>query len=248
MADASQIEARQAILRRVRAGLGVRGDEPGRRGLVQSRLRNPQPNLIPERAKRPRAELIKLFQAMLEKVGAKVVRVRVLKGLPEAIAAQLREAKLPPRVRTGADPMFDALRTEAGLEILRGPAEASDQVGLSHAIAGAAETGTLFLVSGAENPSTINFLPEHHAVVILASDIVGSYEEGWAKLRAHLWLRQYAAHGQSHQRPVPYRRYRTNYCDGSAWAEDSACSYCRFLTNIFVEYYGTIFARHRMVT
>ena len=68
MADASQIEARQAILRRVRAGLGVRGDEPGRRGLVQSRLRNPQPNLIPERAKRPRAELIKLFQAMLEKV------------------------------------------------------------------------------------------------------------------------------------------------------------------------------------
>ena len=60
-------------------------------------------------------------------------------------------------------------------------------MGLSHAIAGAAETGTLFLVSGAENPSTINFLPEHHAIVILASDIVGSYEEGWAKLRVALW-------------------------------------------------------------
>ncbi len=42
MADASQMDARQAILRRVRAGLGVRGDEPGRRGLVQSRLRNPR--------------------------------------------------------------------------------------------------------------------------------------------------------------------------------------------------------------
>ena len=69
MADASRMDARQAILRRVRGELGVRGDEPGRRGLVQSRLRNPQANLIPERARRPKAELIKLFQTMLEMVG-----------------------------------------------------------------------------------------------------------------------------------------------------------------------------------
>ena len=57
-------------------------------------------------------------------------------------------------------------------------------MGLSHAIAGAAETGTLFLISGPDNPSTLNFLPETHAVVVLAGDIVGSYEEGWTKLRA----------------------------------------------------------------
>ncbi len=185
MPDGFRTDARQAILRRVRGQLGVRSDEPGRRGLVQSRLRTPQANLIPERARRPRAELIKLFQAMLEKAGAKVARVRTLKGLPEAIAAQLRENGLPLRARAGADPIFDALRAApAGLEILPGPAEASDAVGLSHAIAGAAETGTLFLVSGAENPSTINFLPENHLIVILASDIAGSYEEGWTKLRS----------------------------------------------------------------
>jgi L-lactate dehydrogenase complex protein LldG len=183
--DGFRTDARQAILGRVRGQLGVRSDEPGRRGLVQSRLRTPQANLIPERARRPRAELIKLFQAMLEKAGAKVARVRALKGLPEAVAAQLRENGLPLRVRAGADPIFDALRAgSGGLEILPGPAEAGDAVGLSHAIAGAAETGTLFLVSGAENPSTINFLPENHLIVILASDIAGSYEDGWAKLRS----------------------------------------------------------------
>ncbi len=185
MADASQRDARQAIFRRVRAGLGVRGDEPGRRGAVQSRLRNPEANLVPERAKKPRGELIKLFQTMLEKAGAKVSRVRVLKALPEAIAAQLRENGLPPRVRVGTDPVFEGLRAEpGGLEILEGPAEPDDPVGLSHAIAGAAETGTLFLVSGAENPSTLNFLPEAHQIVIMTGDIAGSYEEGWAKLRS----------------------------------------------------------------
>ena len=65
------------MLDRVRAGLGVRGDEPGRRGLVQSRLRNPRPNLMPARAQGSKAELIKLFQSMLEKAEAKVARVRV---------------------------------------------------------------------------------------------------------------------------------------------------------------------------
>jgi L-lactate dehydrogenase complex protein LldG len=176
---------REDVLGQVRAHLGVRGDEPGRRGLVQSRLRNPKANLIPERAQKPKAELIKLFQTMLEKSGAKVSRVRALKGLPEAIAAALRENNLPSRLRLGEDPVFDGLRAEPGLlELLPGPAGANDTVGLSHAIAGAAETGTLFLVSGPDNPSTLNFLPETHAVVILASDIAGSYEEGWAKLRS----------------------------------------------------------------
>jgi L-lactate dehydrogenase complex protein LldG len=178
-------DAKREVLGRVRAKLGVRGDEPGRRGLAQSRLRNPQPNLIPERAKKPRPELIKLFQAMLEKAGAKVIRVRSQKGLPEAIVAALRDTNLPLRVRAGYDALFENLRQESGpLEVGQGPAEATDAVGLSHALAGAAETGTLFLASGPQNPSTLNFLPENHVIAILAADIVGSYEECWSKLRS----------------------------------------------------------------
>ncbi|MBI4724574.1 MAG: lactate utilization protein [Rhodomicrobium sp.] len=184
MADSSPKSARDAVLSRVRAKLGVRGDEPGRWGPVQSRLRNPHANLIPERAQRARPESVKLFQTMLEKAGAKVIRVRSLKALPEAIAAILRENNLPLRLRLGTDAIFEGLRAEPGqIEVLSGPAGANDTTGLSHAIAGAAETGTLFLVSGPDNPSTLNFLPENHIAVILASDIAGSYEEGWAKLR-----------------------------------------------------------------
>jgi L-lactate dehydrogenase complex protein LldG len=41
----------------------------------------------------------------------------------------------------------------------------------------------LFLVSGAANPTTLNFLPEFHMVLVKASDIVGFYEEAWDRLR-----------------------------------------------------------------
>ncbi len=122
---------------------------------------------------------------MLENAGAKTVRVRSLKALPEAIAAALRDGNLPMRLRAGDDAIFDGLRGDpALLEVLAGRAEPADAVGLSHAFAAAAETGTLFFSSGPENPSTLNFLPENHFVAVQAGDISGSYEECWAKLRA----------------------------------------------------------------
>jgi L-lactate dehydrogenase complex protein LldG len=178
-------DPREAVLARVRTKLGVRGDEPGRRGVVHSRLRTHPANLIPERAQRPRAELARLLQAMLEKSGAKTIRVRTLKGIAEAVATALRDNNLPSQVRVGDDAIFESLRAEPGvIEVLSGPAVATDTVALSHAFAGAAETGTLFLSSGPDNPSTLNFLPENHFIVVLVGDIAGSYEECWSKLRS----------------------------------------------------------------
>ena len=48
----------------------------------------------------------------------------------------------------------------------------------------AAETGTLLLVSGAERPTTLNFLPDTHVVVLHRHQIVGPYEAAWDRLRA----------------------------------------------------------------
>jgi L-lactate dehydrogenase complex protein LldG len=56
-------------------------------------------------------------------------------------------------------------------------------VGLSHAVAGIAETGTLMLASGPENPVTITFLPETSIVVLRASDLVGPYEPAFDRIR-----------------------------------------------------------------
>ncbi len=50
--------------------------------------------------------------------------------------------------------------------------------------AAVAETGTLMLASGPGTPTTLNFLPDTHIVVLRAGQIVASYEDGWDLIRA----------------------------------------------------------------
>jgi L-lactate dehydrogenase complex protein LldG len=69
------------------------------------------------------------------------------------------------------------------LSVRAGRAEGSEQVSLTHAFAGIAETGTLLLRSGPDAPTTLNFLPDTNIVLIEAGRIVGAYEEAWALLR-----------------------------------------------------------------
>ncbi|RPH66422.1 MAG: lactate utilization protein, partial [Hyphomicrobiales bacterium] len=51
------------------------------------------------------------------------------------------------------------------------------------AFAGIAESGTIIQVSGPDNPTTLNFLPEAHIVVLELDSLFASYEEAWSKLR-----------------------------------------------------------------
>jgi L-lactate dehydrogenase complex protein LldG len=176
--------ARDKILGAIRAKLGVRGDEAGRRGLVRTRIDRAPAGIIPVRAQEDRAALIKRFIASLEAQGATVQRLKKRAEAPEAIAAFLRGLNMPLQLRMGDDPALQDLPWDiAPYELRRGPAEANDLTSLSHAACGAAETGTLFLTSGAANPSTLNFLPETHIVLIASEDIAGSYEEAWGKVR-----------------------------------------------------------------
>lgn len=175
---------RDGILKAIRAALGARGDEPGRRGIVRARLERSPHGLIPARARQPATELVAQFSQMLAAQGAVVRTVARARSLPQAIAAQLAEFNVPARLRHGTEPLFATLPWEKTLiERDLGAADPADAVSLSRALAGAAETGTLFLTSGRDNPSTLNFLPETHLVALLAGDLVGSYEEAWDMLR-----------------------------------------------------------------
>ena len=69
------------------------------------------------------------------------------------------------------------------LSLRQGRAEASDQVAVTGAFAGIAETGTLVTASGPDHPVTLNLLPDTHIVVLRESDIVGGYEDVWVRLR-----------------------------------------------------------------
>ncbi len=183
--SASGERERGAVLGRIRAALGTRGDEPGRRGAVLARLERAPEGIIPARARPAGAEMIGQFRASLEAQSAITVEVSSRAELPQAIAALLAEHNLPLRLRHGKDAVIQALPWEGTLvERRTGPADPADEVSLSCAVAGAAETGTLVFVSGADNPSTLNFLPETQIVILLTDDIVGSYEDVWWRLRA----------------------------------------------------------------
>jgi L-lactate dehydrogenase complex protein LldG len=48
----------------------------------------------------------------------------------------------------------------------------------------------LVLTSGTDNPTTLNFLPDNHIVVVDVNDVVGDFETIFVQLRRHFGERQ----------------------------------------------------------
>lgn len=176
--------SRELIFSKVRAAVAGGASIEERRKSVGARLGSPIRHPLPERVRKSPEELTKLFNVMLKACLADVLEVDSKDAIPSAITGYLREKNLPQRVVLGDDGYLAALpwSKEPTLERKSGRAEGEDQVGVSHATAGVAETGTIVMASGADNPVTINFLPETHIVVVEEKDIVGPYEDALAKI------------------------------------------------------------------
>ncbi len=179
--------ARDDILAGIRRGLrrGPLLAEPAARlaeGVAAHRR-----NLIPARAAAldERAR-IDLFVAMAEEVQTTVARVASDDEVPAEVASYLAAENLPAELVMAPDPSLDRIPwdTRPLLGIRRGRAEGGDAVSVTPCLAGIAETGTLLLVSGTDTPTTLNFLPDTHIVVLRAGQVVASYEDGWDLVRA----------------------------------------------------------------
>lgn len=177
--------ARDEIFGNIRRSLGVRGDERTRLGVVEDRLAQAPKGLIPQRGQVSGEARLAVFTEQAESVQASVARVADRRQVPEAIAAYLRDHNLPAELRMGSDPRLASMPWgETSLSLKHGVSDGSDLNAVSHAYGGIAETGTLVMVSGADNPSTLNLLPDNHIVVVDATKIEGDYEAMWERLRA----------------------------------------------------------------
>ena len=172
------MSGRDAILAKVRRSLAGGSDVEARRAAVEERLAAAPQGLVPARGQLDDTGRVALFAEMAEKVSATVHHVKGRDRVPAAVADYLRARNLPAAVRMGADARLAAMPwdRQRSLEVRRGPSDGDDEVAVSHALAGIAETGTLVLHSGDDNPTTLNFLPEHHVVVIDAKDVEGDME------------------------------------------------------------------------
>lgn len=180
------MDGRTAILSKIRASLKASTDDDERRAAVAARLAQAPKGIIPARGQLPAEERLQLFRFMAEKYNATTERVETMDALPAAVSAYLMGRNLPAAIRLGADPRLAIApwSAEATLEIRHGASDGEDLAAVSHAFGAVAETGTLAVLSGPDNPVTLNFLPEHHIVVVRADEIAGDMETIWARLRA----------------------------------------------------------------
>jgi L-lactate dehydrogenase complex protein LldG len=181
-------EAREQILAGIRGSLKRGRLDAARETELREHVAAHRRNLVPARAAtldHPRR--VDLFVAMAEEVQATVARVNSPAAVPEEVARYLAAENLPADLVLAPDPSLDNIPWDARplLRIRRGRAEAGDAVSLTPCFTAIAETGTLMLISGAATPTTLNFLPDTHIVVVNANQVVATYEDGWDRLRTN---------------------------------------------------------------
>ncbi|MBY4675776.1 LutC/YkgG family protein [Marinobacterium arenosum] len=173
------------ILGTIRRGLGRGTPTDGQRQAVMNRLQAHANNLVPMRAQKPHDEQVELFKTMALEAAAELIELDSSAQVPQAVADWLDKQQLTELV-SASDAELTELDWSPLGEIRRVErvAQAGDQASITTSFAGIAETGTLMLHSRGDSPTTLNFLPDVHMVVLKRSAIVGPYEDAWKKLRA----------------------------------------------------------------
>jgi len=176
------MSSRDYILGRVRWSLGRGSFERDSCEQLEARLSSPKSNLIPKRGAGDIKAQISLFVKMAKEVNATVSRLKSMENVPKAVAKYLKDHDLEMDVRL-ADHEDLQQMDWSKLSVTTGPSAGDDLCGVVMAYAGVAETGSLALQSGPNSPTTLNFLPDYHMVVLKASDMVGDYEAVYGRMR-----------------------------------------------------------------
>jgi L-lactate dehydrogenase complex protein LldG len=182
--DAGAAADRSRILNGIRRALRRGELAAEQRQAVWTRLAAPPRGPAVARANLPPDQRVELFCHWAELNNATVARVDSAE-VPGEVSAYLARNNLPAHAAMAPSPLLSGYgwSSQRMLSLRQGRAEATDQVAITGAFAGIAETGTLVMASGPDHPVTLNLLPDTHIVVLRESDVVGGYEEVWQRLR-----------------------------------------------------------------
>ena len=177
-ADRAQIlnGIRRSLQRGELAGDGLKN--------VQGRLAQPPRGPAIARTQVAPADKVALFCQWAEFNNATIARIATA-DVPGEVMAFLARNNLPATVAMAPSPLLEGYNwaSEKMLSIRRGRGEGGDQVSITGAFAGIAETGTVVMASGPDHPVSLNLLPDTHIVVLREGDIVSGYEDVWTRLR-----------------------------------------------------------------
>lgn len=182
------MSARDAILQRVRAAcdrqvVSESVDHESWSDLVDSFPADVRQRLVsPTRHTQPDvgSDLADALIEQMEAVQMSVVRLQSVDDVVAAVDWYLQEQSITGNLCVA--PALDSLCWQEGTRF--GPALANTTTSVTDAMAAIAETGSLALASSERSPSTLNFLPENHIVVLYESQIVERTEDVWHRLRS----------------------------------------------------------------
>ncbi len=171
--------ARAEILDNIRRSLGRGALDAKTRAALEERLAQSPVHVQPALPE-PLAER---FTAKVQRVSGTCAQAATPDEAVRAVAHYLTEHGLPRQLVLAPEPFLMSLPWPADLRVEYRATRGQDQVGLTGAFAGVAETGSLVLLSGAASPTTLNFLPDMHIVLLRRDRIVRHIEDVWSLIR-----------------------------------------------------------------
>jgi hypothetical protein len=126
--------------------------------------------------------LVERFIAKMQEKAATVERLADMAEVGPAVVRYLATVPAGPALRVSR--ALAGIAWPATLTVQHGPAVREDQTSVTPCFAAVAESGGIVTLSGADTPSTLNFVPDTHIVVVRAAQVVGHFEDLWAQWRA----------------------------------------------------------------
>ncbi len=126
---------------------------------------------------------VRLFVSRLQAAAASCEHLARLGQVPDAVSAYRCAHQLGGPVAVA--PALAGLAW-SGVGPTIGSCDENVDLGVSLAQAGVAETGSLVMLSGPDTPTRLNFLPDHHLVVVHTASILRHLEDALLLLDASL--------------------------------------------------------------
>ena len=123
-----------------------------------------------------------IFISKLKQVGATVSTISDKNKLVEELHRYVAENQVKSNITISKDENLEGYNWQ-DIEVTTNYDPQSLSVSVTHASMGIEETGTLVMLSSPSSPTGMNFLPDHHLVVLGSGAIVKTMEDVWLSLR-----------------------------------------------------------------
>lgn len=173
-------DSRKQVLTNIRAALKRQDPLPESVAkALQARLSRPRANLKPAIGADPIAHFIDRLQS----VHGMLTRVASIDKVADVVAGHLAAFDLGTALVVAPDPALEGIPWSNRLSVERRAAAGGDRLTVTGAYAAVAETGSVVLLSSAQSPTTLNFLPDDHLIVLHEAQIVAHIEDVWMRMR-----------------------------------------------------------------